>query len=61
MVFAEGVHAQYKSHVGYIRFISENYITLCISVFPNERVRDVCILIYRDQFKDVKLLKESEK
>jgi hypothetical protein len=61
MVFAEGVVAQYKSHIGVIRFISDNYITLCINTFPNEKVRDVCILIYRDQYKDIKLIKESEK
>ena len=61
MVFAEGVHAQYKSHVGYIEFICEHYITLCIKVFPNQRSRDVCILIPRHQYKDIKLIKESEK
>lgn len=61
MVFSEGVVAQYKSHVGVIRFISENYITLCINTYPDEKVRDVCILIYRDEYKDIRLIKESEK
>lgn len=61
MVFAEGLIAQYKDHIGKIRFISENYLTLCINTFPDEKVRDVCILIYRDQYKHIKLIKESEK
>lgn len=61
MVFAEGLIAQYKDHIGEIRFISENYLTLCINTFPDEKVRDVCILIYRDQYKHIKLIKESEK
>jgi hypothetical protein len=61
MVFAKGVVAEYKSHVGVIDFISDSYITLCIKTYPNERVRDVCILIYRNDYKNVKLIKESEK
>lgn len=59
--FSEGITVIYKHHVGVIRFVSEQYITLCVRTFPEEKNRDVCILIYRDNYKNVKLLKESEK
>lgn len=58
--FAEGVYAIYKDHYGYIKFISHQYITLCINSNPDP-LRDVCILIYKSDWKDVKLVKESTK
>jgi hypothetical protein len=61
MTFSEGVLVQYEKHVGTIRFICDSYLTLCINQFPNEKQRDVCILIYRKNFNKIKLLKESEK
>lgn len=60
-VFSEGLQAKFGPHIGTIRFISENYITLCVRTFPQEKSRDVCILIYRDNYNKVQLLKESEK
>lgn len=61
MSFAEGLEVQYKNNIGTIRFICDSYITICISKFPNERRRDVCILVYRENFNQIKLLKESSK
>lgn len=61
MIFTEGLEAIYDEYVGVIRFVGQSYITLCIKNFPNEKVRNVCMLIYRDQFNKVKLFKESEK
>lgn len=60
-VFSEGITAIYKDHIGVIRFVSEQYITLCIKTFPTEKNRDVCILIHRENYKNVKLLKERSK
>lgn len=60
-MFAEGITVQYGDYIGVIRFICDSYVTLCISEFPEERRRDVCILVYRDSFKQIKLLKESTK
>jgi hypothetical protein len=60
-VFSEGLQAKYGPHMGIIRFISEQYITLCIKSFPQEKNRDVCILIHRENFSKIRLLKESEK
>jgi hypothetical protein len=59
--FAEGLVVQYKDHIGKIRFVCNSYLTLCISEFPEEKRRDVCILIYRGEFNQIKLLKESTK
>jgi hypothetical protein len=61
MVLAEGLDVQYKQYIGTIRFICNSYLTLCISQFPEERRRDVCILVYREEFDQIKLLKESTK
>jgi hypothetical protein len=61
MVFTEGLVVQYKEHIGTIRFVCNSYLTLCISEFPEERQRDVCILICREDFDKIKLPKESEK
>lgn len=61
MTFAEGLQVQYKSHFGTIRFICDSYVTVCVTNFPNDRRRDVCILVYREDFNQIKLLKESTK
>jgi hypothetical protein len=61
MTFAEGLVVQYKTHIGTIRFICSSYITLCVNHFPEDKRRDVCILIYPDQYAHIKLLKESTK
>lgn len=61
MIFNEGLAVQYEDHIGTIRFIDSSYITLCIRSFPDERRRDVCMLIYRSDFHKIKLLKESSK
>jgi hypothetical protein len=60
-VFAEGTKASYKGHVGVIEFICDEYLTLCICTFPNEKSRNVCIIIYPSDFNKIKLTKESEK
>ena len=61
MIFPEGLMVQYRGNIGTIRFICNSYLTLCISEFPKEKLRDVCMLIYRDHFDEIKLIKESEK
>jgi hypothetical protein len=61
MTFAEGLVVQYKGHIGTVRFICESYITVCVDRFPEDRRRDVCILVYRNNFDQVQLLKESSK
>jgi len=60
-IFAKGVYVQYKDHVGYIDFICDDYFTLCIDNRAVEPVHNVCILVYKNQWNDVKLWKESQK
>jgi hypothetical protein len=58
--FYGGLEVRYKQHVGFVNFISEKYITICLRKF-DDRSRNVCLLVYPSQWKDVKLLKESDK
>ena len=58
--FYKGLEVRYGQHVGFVDFICEKYITVCLRKFE-ERSKDVCILVYPHQWKDIKLLKESEK
>jgi hypothetical protein len=60
ITFYSGLEVRYGQHVGFVDFMCEQYITICLSKF-GERSRDVCILIYPAQWKEVQLLKESEK
>ncbi len=59
--FAEGTEVYYKQSFGIVRFVCDHYITVCIRTFPEERVRDVCLIVYPSQFKDISLIKESTK
>jgi hypothetical protein len=58
--FYEGLNVKYKDHVGVVSFVCEKYITICINQ-SGHRSRDVCLLVYQPQWKDVQLLKQSEK
>jgi len=51
----EGAEVSYHHLTGTIRFVSHSYITLCVQTFP-EKVRDTCLLIYPDQWKDLQLI-----
>jgi hypothetical protein len=58
--FYQGLEVRYKQHVGFIDFVSEKYVTICLRKF-DERSRDVCLLVYPNQWKDIELLKQSDK
>lgn len=60
IALAEGLHVRYKHYVGFIQFIDNAYLTMCIGEFEHKS-RQVCILIYRNEWDQVTLLKESEK
>jgi hypothetical protein len=58
--FSEGLSVRYRDYVGTIKFICNSYITICIN--NNEiKLRQVCILVYSNQWEEIKLLKQSEK
>lgn len=58
--FHNGLEVRYKDHVGVINFICEKYITICM-VDADHKLKDVSLLVYRNQWKNVRLMKESEK
>lgn len=58
--FYKGLNVKYKDHIGVVEFISDQYITICIKRLEHKS-KDVCLLVYPQQWKDVQLLKESEK
>lgn len=57
--FSEGTKARYQHYDGIIRFISDQYLTFCISGFPEEKSRDVCILIYPDEYEKITLVEDT--
>jgi len=56
----EGLEVLYRGIPGTVRFICEDYITVCIARFGS-KVRDVCILVYPERIADITLIKESTK
>lgn len=60
MNFTEGLQVKYRDHYGTINFISEKYITLKIKI-GDRPVNDVNILVFREYWEEIKLLKESNK
>lgn len=51
-MFCEGLHVRYKTFTGHIKFVCEDYVTLCIHTNADP-MKDVCILIYKNQWNDV--------
>ena len=58
--FYEGLEVRYKEQIGVVDFICDQYITICVTRFE-QRSRNVCLLVYAPQWKDVELLKQSGK
>lgn len=51
-----GTEIYYNGMYGHIRFVCEQYMTICIKEFPNERVRDVCLVIFSSQYDKLQLV-----
>jgi hypothetical protein len=58
--FYNGLEVRYKDHEGVINFICEKYITISIEKYDHKS-KDVSLLIYQSEWKQVQLMKESEK
>lgn len=58
--FYSGLAVRYKDYNGVIDFICDQYITICLRKLEH-RSKDVCMLVYSPQWKDVKLAKQSDK
>lgn len=59
MTFVEGLLVRYKEHIGLVRFISSKYITICVQTHE-QKVRDVCILVYPSEWKDIEIVEDYE-
>ena len=58
--FSLGLEVYYKQHYGIIRFISDDYITICIKE-DETKFHDVCLVVPQSEFHLIKLIKQSEK
>jgi hypothetical protein len=59
--FATGTQVEWRGHVGEIRFVDDIYLTICVSINPDDRVRDVCLVVQKWDWDSIKLVKESTK
>lgn len=59
--FSEGVYVQYKNHTGVITFVADHFLSIMIHEFPQEPSRNVKLVVHHSDWKNIKLLKESEK
>ncbi len=53
----EGTEVYYRGMYGHVRFACEQYMTICIREFPTERVRDVCLIVYPQQYNELELVR----
>ena len=58
--FAVGVIVEYQNWVGEVRFICDDYISVCTSVGVH-RAADICVIVYKKDWDNVNLFKESAK
>lgn len=61
MNFSLGVRVRYRDIAGFVNFVCDEYLTICIQQIKPDPLRAVCILVYRDQWNRIQLEKESEK
>ena len=58
--FAVGVIVEYQNWVGEVRFVCDDYISVCTSVGVH-RAADICVIVYKKDWINVNLFKESAK
>jgi len=57
MNFELGSFVEWKQTKGYIRFISEEYISICINASKDD-IMDCCVLCFRTYWNEIKVRKE---
>ena len=58
--FAVGVIVEHKNFIGEVRFICDDYMSVCTSVGVH-RAADICVIVYKKDWDNVNLFKESAK
>lgn len=56
----EGLEVYYQNLRGTVAFTCSQYVTVCVRKF-DDRSKNVNLLVYREQWKNILLTKESEK
>jgi hypothetical protein len=59
-MFIEGTEVYYKNHYGIVDFVCEQSLSILVRR-GKHRSQDVCIVVHRSQFNEIRLVKESEK
>lgn len=57
MSFEIGSYVEWKHIKGYIRFISEDYISICVNV-ESDSYMDCCVVCHNTFWNDVNVIKE---
>lgn len=52
----ENLFVEYKGYVGYIKFVDDVYLTICMKPREGRMIQDVCMVVYREQWDNIKLL-----
>ena len=58
--FVVGVIVEHKNFIGEVRFVCDDYMSVCTSVGVH-RAADVCVIVYKKDWKNVNLFKGSTK
>jgi len=53
---AVGLLVEYKGSVGEIRFIDEQYLTICLKRKCESMISDVCVVVYPAEWDQIKLI-----
>lgn len=51
-----GTEVYYNGMYGHVRFVCEQYMTVCVRHFPDDPRRDVCMLVYPNQQQKIELV-----
>ena len=55
-MYPEGTEVYYKGHHGIIKYSDDIYVSVCIRVFPQEPVRNVCLVVYKNDWDQLTLV-----
>lgn len=58
---AIGAQIEYDGHIGEIRFICSEYLTMCIREKDTHMIGDCCMLIYKCDWQNIKILKSTHR
>jgi hypothetical protein len=50
------LEVEYRGFVGYIKFIDEEYLTVCVKKKEDQMFGDVCMVVYPSQWGNIKLM-----